>query len=85
MKKIIVTLTEEQEAIIKLTATAIDAKASKKIITAMDAMDSVELSMDTLARAASDKKEDVNAMIIGIGILAAGVIAQEMEEAPCEN
>lgn len=85
MRQIVITLTEEQEAIIKLAATAVDAKEAKKIIAAMDATDSVELDMATLAKAASDKEDDINAMIIGIGILASGVIAKKIEESPCKN
>lgn len=38
MKQIVVKLTEEQQALIKLSATAIDAKASKPIIEAMGLM-----------------------------------------------
>lgn len=85
MRQIVITLTEEQEAIIKLAATAVDAKEAKKIIAAMDATDSVELDMATLAKAASDKEDDINAMIIGIGILASSVIAKKIEESPCKN
>lgn len=55
MKQIVVKLTEEQQALIKLSATAIDAKASKPIIEAMDATDSVEIDFNELLKAKKNR------------------------------
>lgn len=55
MKQIVIKLTEEQQALIKLSATAIDAKASKPIIEAMDAMDSVEIDFNELLKAKKNR------------------------------
>jgi len=65
MKQIVVKLTEEQQALIKLSATAIDAKASKPIIEAMDATDSVEIDFNELLESKEEQNQIVVAMAIG--------------------
>lgn len=74
MKQIVVTLTEEQQALIKLFATDIDAKASKPIIEAMDATDSVEIDFNELL----DSKEEQNQIVVAMGLIAIGKIAKDL-------
>lgn len=74
MKQIVVTLTEEQQALIKLSDTAIDAKASKPIIEAMDATDSVEIDFNELL----DSKEEQNQIVVAMGLIAIGKIAKDL-------
>lgn len=74
MKQIVVTLTEEQQALIKLSATAIDAKARKPIIEAMDATDSVEIDFNELL----DSKEEQNQIVVAMGLIAIGKIAKDL-------
>lgn len=74
MKQIIVKLTEEQQALIKLSATAIDAKASKSIIEAMDATDSVEIDFNELL----ENKEEQNQIVVAMGLMAIGKIANDL-------
>ena len=74
MERIIIKLTEEQQALIKLSATAIDAKASKSIIEAMDATDSVEIDFNELL----DSKEEQNQIIVAMGLIAIGKIAKDL-------
>ena len=73
MKQIVVKLTEEQQALIKLSATAIDAKASKPIIEAMDATDSVEIDFNELL-----DKEEQNQIVVAMGLMAIGKIANDL-------
>lgn len=74
MERIIIKLTEEQQALIKLSATAIDAKASKSIIEAMDATDSVEIDFNELL----DSKEEQNQIVVAMGLIAIGKIAKDL-------
>lgn len=74
MKQIIVKLTEEQQALIKLSATAIDAKASKPIIEVMDATDSVEIDFNELL----ESKEEQNQIVVAMGLMAIGKIANDL-------
>ena len=74
MKQIVITLTEEQQALIKLSATAIDAKASKPIIKAMDATDSVEIDFNNLL----DTEEEQNHIVVAMGLIAIGKIAKDL-------
>lgn len=74
MKQIVITLTEEQQALIKLSATAIDAKASKPIIKAMDATDSVEIDFNNLL----DTEEEQNQIVVAMGLIAIGKIAKDL-------
>ena len=86
MKQIVVKLTEEQQALIKLSATAIDAKASKPIIEAMDAKaskpiieamdatDSVEIDFNELL----ESKEEQNQIVVAMGLMAIGKIANDL-------
>lgn len=74
MKQIVVKLTEEQQALIKLFATAIDAKASKPIIEAMDATDSVEIDFNELL----ESKEEQNQIVVAMGLMAIGKIANDL-------
>lgn len=74
MKQIVVKLTEEQQALIKLSATAIDAKASKLIIEAMDATDSVEIDFNELL----ESKEEQNQIVVAMGLMAIGKIANDL-------
>lgn len=48
MKQLVIPLTEEQQALIKLTATSLDAKAATRINAALDATDSVEIDIKML-------------------------------------
>lgn len=77
MKQIVVTLTEEQQALIKLSATAIDAKASKSIIEAMDATDSVEINSNDFGEVL-ERTEEQNQMIVAIGLIAMGKIGKDL-------
>lgn len=77
MKQIVVTLTEEQQALIKLSATAIDAKASKPIIEAMDATDSVEINSNDFGEVL-ERTEEQNQMIVAIGLIAMGKIGKDL-------
>lgn len=74
MKQIVVKLTEEQQALIKLSATAIDTKASKPIIEAMDATDSVEIDFNELL----ESKEEQNQIVVAMGLMAIGKIANDL-------
>lgn len=74
MKQIVVKLTEEQQALIKLSATAIDAKANKPIIEAMDATDSVEIDFNELL----ESKEEQNQIVVAMGLMAIGKIANDL-------
>lgn len=74
MERIIIKLTEEQQALIKLSATAIDAKASKSIIEAMDAIDSVEIDFNELL----DSKEEQEPIVVAMGLIAIGKIAKDL-------
>lgn len=74
MKQIVITLTEEQQALIKLSATAIDAKASKPIIKAMDATDSVEIDFNNFL----DTEEEQNQIVVAMGLIAIGKIAKDL-------
>lgn len=74
MKQIVVKLTEEQQALIKLSATAIDAKASNPIIEAMDATDSVEIDFNELL----ESKEEQNQIVVAMGLMAIGKIANDL-------
>lgn len=74
MKQIVVKLTEEQQALIKLSVTAIDAKASKPIIEAMDATDSVEIDFNELL----ESKEEQNQIVVAMGLMAIGKIANDL-------
>lgn len=66
-------LTEEQQALIKLTATSLDAKAATQINAALDATDSVEIDINML-----EPDADPNMIIISLGLLAIGKIGQEL-------
>lgn len=74
MKRIVISLTEEQQALIKLSATAIDAKASKPAIEAMDATDSVEIDFNDLL----ESKEEIAQIVVAIGLMAIGKIAKDL-------
>lgn len=74
MKRIVITLTEEQQALIKLSAIAIDAEASKPIIAAIDEKESVEIAGNDLP----GSKEEQSQLIIAIGMFAVNKIAQEL-------
>lgn len=74
MKRIVISLTEEQQALIKLSATAIDAKASKSAIEAMDATDSVEIDFNDLL----ESKEEIAQIVVAIGLMAIGKIAKDL-------
>lgn len=74
MKRIVISLTEEQQALIKLSATAIDAKASKSTIEAMDATDSVEIDFNDLL----ESKEEIAQIVVAIGLMAIGKIAKDL-------
>lgn len=74
MKQLIIPLTEEQQqALIKLTATSLDAKAATQINAALDATDSVEIDIKML-----EPDADPNMIIISLGLLAIGKIGQEL-------
>lgn len=77
MERIIIKLTEEQQALIKLSATAIDAKASKSIIEAMDATDSVEINSNDLGEVL-ERTEEQNQIIVAIGLIAMGKIDKDL-------
>lgn len=74
MKQTVVKLTEEQQALIKLFATAIDAKANKPIIEAMDATDSVEIDFNELL----ESKEEQNQIVVAMSLMAIGKIANDL-------
>lgn len=74
MKRIVISLTEEQQALIKLSATAIDSKASKSAIEAMDATDSVEIDFNDLL----ESKEEIAQIVVAIGLMAIGKIAKDL-------
>lgn len=74
MKRIVISLTEEQQALIKLSATAIDAKASKSAIEAMDATDSVEIDFNDLL----ESKEEIAQIVVAIGLMAIGKMAKDL-------
>ena len=61
MKQLIIPLSEEQQALIKLTVSSIDAKAAKPVCEALDAVDSVEIDLNEL---------DPNQIVIALGLLA---------------
>lgn len=73
MKQLVIPLTEEQQALIKLTATSLDAKAATRINAALDATDSVEIDIKML-----EPDGDPNMIIISLGLLAIGKIGQEL-------
>lgn len=73
MKQLVILLTEEQQALIKLTATSLDAKAATRINAALDATDSVEIDIKML-----EPDGDPNMIIISLGLLAIGKIGQEL-------
>lgn len=73
MKQLVIPLTEEQQALIKLTAMSLDAKAATQINAALDATDSVEIDIKML-----EPDEDPNLIIISLGLLAIGKIGQEL-------
>ena len=73
MKQIVIPITEEQQALIKLTATSLDAKAAPQINAALDATDSVEIDINMLGPDA-----DPNMIIISLGLLAIGKVGQEL-------
>ena len=73
MKQLVIPLTEEQHALIKLTATSLDAKAATRINAALDATDSVEIDIKML-----EPDGDPNMVIISLGLLAIGKIGQEL-------
>lgn len=73
MKQLVISLTEEQQALIKLTATSLDAKAATRINAALDATDSVEIDIKML-----EPDGDPNMIIISLGLLAIGKIGQEL-------
>ena len=73
MKQLAIPLTEEQQALIKLTATSLDAKAATRINAALDATDSVEIDIKML-----EPDGDPNMIIISLGLLAIGKIGQEL-------
>ena len=73
MKQLVIPLTEEQQAFIKLTATSLDAKAATRINAALDATDSVEIDIKML-----EPDGDPNMIIISLGLLAIGKIGQEL-------
>lgn len=62
-----------QQALIKLTATSLDAKAATQINAALDATDSVEIDINML-----EPDADPNMIIISLGLLAIGKIGQEL-------
>lgn len=72
-KQLVIPLTEEQQALIKLTATSLDAKAATQINAALDATDSVEIDINMLEPDAGP-----NMIIISLGLLAIGKIGQEL-------
>lgn len=74
MKQLVIPLTEEQQALIKLTATSLDAKAATQINAALDATDSVEIDIKMLG----EPDGDPNMIIISLGLLAIGKIGQEL-------
>jgi len=61
MKQLIIPLSEEQQALIKLTVSSIDAKAAKPVCEALDAVDSVEIDLNEL---------EPNQIVIALGLLA---------------
>lgn len=73
MKQLVIPLTEEQQALIKPTATSLDAKAATQINAALDATDSVEIDINML-----EPDADPNMIIISLGLLAIGKIGQEL-------
>lgn len=73
MKQLVIPLTEEQQALTKLTATSLDAKAATRINAALDATDSVEIDIKML-----EPDGDPNMVIISLGLLAIGKIGQEL-------
>lgn len=73
MKQLVIPLTEEQQALIKLTATSLDAKAATQINAALDATDSVEIDIKML-----EPDGDPNMIISSLGLLAIGKIGQEL-------
>lgn len=74
MKQLVIPLTEEQQALIKLTATSLDAKAATRINAALDATDSVEIDIKML-----EPDGDPNMIIVFfLGLLAIGKIGQEL-------
>lgn len=73
MQKIVIKLTDEQLALVKLTASAIDAKTANKVIAAMDERESVEVDLGLL-----EPDGDVNQMAIALGLLAFGTVGKEL-------
>lgn len=74
MKQIVIPITEEQQALIKLTATSLDAKAAAQINADLDATDSVEIDINML-----EPDADPDMIIISLGLLAIGKIGQELD------
>lgn len=73
MKQLVIPLTEEQQALIKLTATSLDTKAATRINAALDATDSVEIDIKM-----PEPDGDPNMIIISLGLLAIGKTGQEL-------
>lgn len=71
MKQLIIPLSEEQQTLIKLTVSIIDAKATKPICEALDAMDSVEIDLNALK-----PDGDPNQIVIALGLLAIGQVGK---------
>ena len=71
MKQLIIPLSEEQQALIKLTVSSIDAKAAKPICEALDAVDSVKIDLNEL-----ESDGDPNQIVIALGLLAIGQVGK---------
>ena len=72
MKQLVIPLTEEQQALIKLTATSLDAKAATRINAALDATDSVEIDIKM-----REPDGDPNMIILSLGLLASAKLRRE--------
>lgn len=73
MKQLIIPLSEEQQTLIKLTVSIIDAKAAKPICEALDAVDSVEIDLNELK-----PDGDPNQIVIALGLLAIGQVGKKL-------
>ena len=73
MKQIIIPLTEEQQSLIKLTASALDHKIASYINPILDEQESVEIDIRQL-----EPDGDSNQILIAIGLLVIDKIAKDL-------
>lgn len=74
MKNIVIPISNNHEALIKLSIKSLsDEQKADAIIKEMDKMDSVEIDLNNLC-----EKDDISSLIIALGLNAAGVIAKKL-------